>query len=266
MGPSLRLAPAAGRPPKARGETREWLDVENAIWAGAWLEGERRGVILPACATFVLDGREQVRVFAAPGATRDAIEAGFETLRPYFLQSLGEEVLHASAVAKNGRAIALAGRSGAGKSTLAAYLSTVGALLRADDATRWRIAVSGARIAPLPFRPRLRAGTIDFLAHPLEGHPAPESGEALAAILALEDGPPAVARKAPAEAFAALLACAFRFAPDRPARKRRMVEKYLALAATVPVYRFASPRRFDHLPEAARAIAELAGWDTIAAP
>ena len=52
------------------------------------------------------------------------------------LTARDETVLHASAVAKNGRAIAIVGNSGSGKSTLAALLAASGADLVADDVLR----------------------------------------------------------------------------------------------------------------------------------
>ena len=63
--------------------------------------------------------------------------------------SLSSETLHASCVAKNGRAILLSGRSGAGKSDLALRLIDRGAVLVSDDYTVVR-RVGGRLLASPP--------------------------------------------------------------------------------------------------------------------
>jgi serine kinase of HPr protein (carbohydrate metabolism regulator) len=62
---------------------------------------------------------------------------------------LSSETLHASCVAKDGRAILIAGRSGSGKSDLALRLIDRGALLVSDDYTVVR-RVSGKLLARAP--------------------------------------------------------------------------------------------------------------------
>src|SRR3546814_17295142 len=63
--------------------------------------------------------------------------------------SLSSETLHVSCVAKDGRAILIAGRSGAGKSDLALRLIDRGAVLVSDDYTVVR-RVSGKLLAAAP--------------------------------------------------------------------------------------------------------------------
>lgn len=63
--------------------------------------------------------------------------------------SLSSEVLHASCVAKDGRAILISGRSGAGKSDLALRLIDRGAKLVSDDYTVVR-RVNGRLLASAP--------------------------------------------------------------------------------------------------------------------
>lgn len=64
-------------------------------------------------------------------------------------KSLSSETLHVSAVARNGRAILIAGRSGSGKSDLALRLIDRGALLVSDDYTIVR-RVAGRLVASAP--------------------------------------------------------------------------------------------------------------------
>lgn len=64
-------------------------------------------------------------------------------------QRLSSETLHATTVAKNGRAVIISGRSGSGKSDLALRLLDRGFVLVSDDQTYLRVA-SGKLIAAAP--------------------------------------------------------------------------------------------------------------------
>lgn len=87
--------------------------------------------------------------------------------------SAGEVILHASCVARNGRAVLIRGASGRGKSGLALQLMALGAGLVADDRTRlWR---EGGRVmadAPPAIRGRIEAREVGILTAPPAG-PAP---------------------------------------------------------------------------------------------
>lgn len=82
----------------------------------------------------------------------------------------GETVLHASCVARNGRAVLITGASGRGKSALALQLIALGAQLVADDRTRlWQ---SGGRLmadAPPTIRGRIEARGVGILTTPAAG-------------------------------------------------------------------------------------------------
>lgn len=62
---------------------------------------------------------------------------------------LSSETLHATTVAKNGRAVVIAGRSGSGKSDLALRLLDCGFALVSDDQTYLRV-IDGKLIAAAP--------------------------------------------------------------------------------------------------------------------
>jgi len=64
-------------------------------------------------------------------------------------QRLSSETLHATTVAKNGRAVIISGRSGSGKSDLALRLLDRGFVLVSDDQTYLRVA-GGKLIAAAP--------------------------------------------------------------------------------------------------------------------
>jgi len=76
-------------------------------------------------------------------------------------------------------------------------------------------------------------------------------------------GAPDVQRLSPAEAFRSVLAQAYDFGLAEPARRRRMVDGYLSLASTVPVFSATVPdnlRMLDSSLDAIeRAVASAAG-------
>lgn len=75
----------------------------------------------------------------------------------------GEEVLHASAVEVEGRALAFVGDSGSGKSTLAALLCACGTSLVSDDVLRLQQQGTDFSCFSGPEEIRLRPGAIDLL-------------------------------------------------------------------------------------------------------
>jgi len=102
------------------------------------------------------DGRV-IRVHATPGTTPETVAilvGGHVTA--LLLTLAGECVLHASAVAVDGAAIAFVGSPGMGKSTLAARLCTRGATFVTDDLLRLRQAGDGFRCHRGPPELRLR--------------------------------------------------------------------------------------------------------------
>ncbi len=90
----------------------------------------------------------------------------------WWLNLRGESVLHASAVAVDGRALAFIGASGMGKSTLATLLCAHGATLITDDALRLVKADGGYACHFGPGELRLRPG-----AAALAGQFAPDCAE-----------------------------------------------------------------------------------------
>jgi HPr kinase/phosphorylase len=96
----------------------------------------------------------------------------------------GPQVLHATAVALEGRALLILGPSGAGKSSLALQLMALGARLVSDDRTVVTLR-NGQAVAAAPdaIRGRIEARGIGILA----ADPAPPCPVALVADLALAE-------------------------------------------------------------------------------
>jgi hypothetical protein len=159
---------------------------------------------------------------------------------PLALQALGQEVLHASAVAVEAGAVAFCAESGTGKSTLAYSLARRGHSLCADDAVAVECGRRGPEVIPLPFALRLRPASAAYFGedappgevqHPVARRP-------LTAVCVLQRGSEEtrVRRLGRVEAFPALLAHAYSFGFKDERRRRQMMEHYLSIASEVPVF------------------------------
>ena len=194
-------------------------------------------------------GADEVRASVSSRISRELVLDGYYGIAlPLFAQAvLGCEVLHASAVLVDGGAVAFCAKTGVGKTTIASSLSRRGLSLWADDAVGF-ISEPG------------RLPESMFLPFTVDGRTiSPPGGRdqvPLAAVCLLErldrdvgDGPIAISRPSASDAVAALIAHAYRFAPQPQARRRKMVQRYLDVAARVPVLlvRFAPER--DHFPK-----------------
>jgi hypothetical protein len=162
----------------------------------------------------------------------------------------GLEVLHASAVAVDGRAIAVTGPSQAGKSTLAAAFLATGAALVADDVLALGLAEREPVAHPGPPILSVRPATAALLPD-LSGRLLGEDELGRRLAVAGARGPlplgafvflerTAEARGVTVERVRApdprrLLASTFNFALRSPARLERLLDACAAIAAHVPV-------------------------------
>jgi hypothetical protein len=226
------------------------------------------------------DGRTAVCA-PAPDGDRRAFEANvLNFVLSIALTLKGEEPLHATAVQRDGRAIAFLGESGSGKSTLAAFLLGQGAQLVTDDLLRVGfvgdkppIAHCGpARLKLFDEQARLlmpaaaRAARFNPMSSKLLMDAAPRTAgtrEAvpLAALYWLDDAAPAPAEPPVAvrrlhgiEAGRVLLASTLHRDHRTAERASRQLREIERLAKAVPLFALGYARRHELLPLVAAAV------------
>jgi len=174
----------------------------------------------------------------------DVYTGGLSYLNAMALQAFGFEAMHASAVAEDRGVVVFAARSGTGKSTIAFGLSRRGYRQWSDDAVVFHSSSDGPIAAPLPFTVRLRppsaalVGTAAAHMTPPDRLPARILAVCVLSRMDHVDSNRAaiIRRLDPSVAFRALLTHAHEFDPANLERRRRTLEAYLDLAASVPTY------------------------------
>ena len=112
---------------------------------------------VPRLARFLIRGGREIILDLEPGGTeRDASAYVLGTALGIVLHQRGTLVLHGSAVARDGEAIAICGQSGAGKSTLAAALCARGCGFVTDDMCAVSLDDDDRRAVILPDGRRLK--------------------------------------------------------------------------------------------------------------
>lgn len=245
--------PAGARTICLRSDARgDYFRIEAHPHAGYLIWARGRGAHVLS-----RDGR---RLLAARGACSTWTWQRFllGQVLPFAALVAGREILHASAVVIDGRAVALAGVSGAGKSTVALELCRRGATFLADDVLALRVqdetllAQPGTAIAAVPERDLERVAPVRSATglrvdggdrgEQLVRTAGAREEARLAAIVFLDRGDrrcPGTNRGPRFEAAAdarALLSSTFNVVLEEPARMRRLLE-VCALAARLRVER-----------------------------
>jgi hypothetical protein len=183
----------------------------------------------------------------------------------------GGTSLHASAIAKNGRAVAFLGKSGAGKSTLAAHACRArGFELLADDIVEVDLAGAAAVARPTESDHWLDAASRAALGIargpdaklPVSSARVAREPSPLAALVWIptERRPSEAAtlvRLRGHAALAALVPCFVRFVIDEAEEQIRELERASSLVQRVALWELRGPRSFAALDEAIDAIEEL---------
>jgi len=202
---------------------------------------------------FSLDRQQDIVAHPDPQASPEIVWDTYRrSVLPMAMQARGCEALHASAVSCAQGVVAFCAVSETGKSSVAYGLARRGFAQWADDAVV--LSSDGATTSvPLPFEVRLRDSANRLfegsLPRPLrltrnhrgdQGHEQPARVHAIC-VLERQAGTamPGVERIEPASAFRTLLTHAHEFDPHDAVRRATMLERYLGIAATVPVYRIA---------------------------
>ncbi|HYI38592.1 MAG TPA: hypothetical protein VEX39_18435 [Thermoleophilaceae bacterium] len=194
---------------------------------------------------FVLPGDGRLVCTAEPGGGERWERVLLAQVLPLAATVAGVEVLHASAVAVDGTALAIAGPARAGKSTLACALTERGADFLADDAVGLTRGGAGITVHPGPALARVAAAP-DEPADPagkagreMGGRADPCELGALYLLRRADD----VAEPTfePGAGFAALAAATFNLLDQTPARLTRQLDLCADLEGSGRVWRAALP-------------------------
>ncbi|HET6448467.1 MAG TPA: hypothetical protein VFG31_05090 [Conexibacter sp.] len=214
----------------------------------------------PGCGACVVagDGRAVTYAPAAAGVA-EPHRLLLDQALPFAACAAGLECLHASAVACNGRAIALAGVSGTGKSTLAHALARRGAEPLADDVLALETDADGGLLAHAALPRRRLQARLETLAAVGPVTPLPLGALYLLDRRPAERGAP---RFEPISDPRLVLACTFNFVLATPARLARLLELCHRLAARTHLRRAIVPGDADASALADAIGADLAEADT----
>lgn len=240
------------------GGVETWRDPSGAIRAYGYIAQGQHWLHFPGLATYRFSpGSTRVTAIATAPAREEAIWDSFRrAVLPLALQARGLEVLHASAIVSARGVVGLCAGSGTGKSTIAYGLSRRGYQVWADDAVAFEAAGPRVHAIRLPFKLRLRpdAAAAFLVEDQRTGHAgAAADSVPLVALGVLRRDADAAAgvvidSLAPAAAFQALLTHAYCFSLADMSRKRLMIERYLSLAAHLPVFEIRFRPGLDALP------------------
>jgi hypothetical protein len=252
-------------------------DVEIVLGEVPLRTGRRAGPNLWGTNDSIHLGPPERAAFWVHGGRRIVVQPGagveLETVRPFILASAVAAVLHqrsflplhASAVVVDDGCVAFLGDKGAGKSTTAAFLSTRGRAIIADDICAITLPHGQPRVWPNYQPQRLCDDVVQYLGasdsstYRLDSRKlavrvsdtAGNAPRALRALFVLVDAPViATERLANATALGALLTHTFR--PRHIAAmsaERAHLERCVQVLASTPVYSLARPRELARLPE-----------------
>jgi hypothetical protein len=254
----------AGQHPE--GDT--WQDNTGADFGFGWPQGSEYWIKIHRIGLYVTrPGTPLVTGYPDRGVPRRVFrEFFFHTVARWLLQTQDWDCLHGSSVLIGGGVLAFCGPPSRGKSTLARAWRDRGAVVYADDAVPFLLKDGQVLSGSLPQPLRLRG----VAASAFRGPAPPEGGESenpeswhdleptlrpLRCVYWLEpmaettEGPlPILKRVPPADAFSLLLSEAHCMSVRHSSRNRKMVQNYLALANSVPVFRLWFARDLNRLP------------------
>jgi hypothetical protein len=258
-------------------------DIDGRSWCIIRRSRQDRYLIrFPKLADFVVLLSER-RITCHPDRSTDERTARhllLDQVIPRVLAMDGAVVLHASAVAVDGRAVAFVGPTGAGKSTVAASFATNGAQLLADDFVCLREDARGFLAVPSYPGLRLWPDSAGVFARRQDSLVAVAPGSEkrrlvfrtpkraskpypLGAIVILDDtaGQSDIdVRQLPGRSgFMAVYSQSFRLEQSGRDRQRAEFDRFARLAQSTAMLRLKFPRGYGHLSEVRRRILEAIG-------
>jgi hypothetical protein len=280
----LRLRVGGSRPQAMEADWFvDWRLPDGTEWARAGRTGGALLLRFAGLADFLLSaGAKRLDAFPAPGVPPVTVRhLCLDQVLPLLVSHRGGLVLHASAVAVPGGAIAFLGEAGAGKSTLAASFWAAGHPVVADDALL--VAQEGDQVVGEAAYAGLRLWTDVLDVIPQEDRGAangeiahysdkrrigPSGHETrfltgpvrLVSLYVLSPGDPAVhvglAQPSPRDALMSVVRHAYRLDVRDRAALAAQLDRIAGVLRGVPVRRLCYPRTLDRLPDVRRAILE----------
>jgi len=243
-----------------------WCNRQGVLGALSHIVGKEYWLHILGVASFKLDFlRNAVSAVPAAPATPEEINDEFQnTVWPTFLQILGSEALHGSAVISSHGVVAFCAPSETGKSTLAYGLGLRGYTVWADDAVVLEFLPHSIQTVSLPFFVRLRSSSALHFGYSetqvTRGRLRREGGRTenalpIKAICLLEQAESlsdgrviTIQPLSGAEGLVGVLDHALYFSRQDQARKRRMIQNYLMVVGQVPVFKVCMSRGVERLP------------------
>ena len=257
-------------------------DDAGNVWSQHYLKRSQQVLRFPGLADFFVPVTDDaVRVIATPETDERTVRMLWSTqVVPLLRTRQPGVVLHGCAVQLNQTAIAFLGASGAGKSTLSAYLAAHGLPSLSDD-TLWVRSQAGKPVVlPAEATIRLWKDSEDALRAADGARRLPDVsytskgqfalGERFAHcdktlplsaifVLSKHDVPaPIIVRREAGAGLTDIVQHSFLLDRNDPVARRAHFESIATLAASVPVFSFDYPRRYDALENARTAILSYA--------
>jgi hypothetical protein len=241
------------------------VDVNGSLVADGGADRTGWWMRWPGLATFVFGPEGDVLAYAKPESDPATLTDTYARgVVPVVLLAREHEALHASGLSHGGYVTALCARSGTGKSALALAAAASGDCQWADDTIVIQVSPAGVAALSLPFPVRADAEVLASLGAATTTGPAipPGTVQPLGRVyLLLRD--PSIDPLAPAfsdvratDRFERLLAHTHPFDLSTPDRPRRMIERWMRIAATVRVCELRFAPSLQALPTLAARLRE----------
>ena len=258
-------------PHAVRTAVEEWRDAAGTIAVTTRTAGDQSWLQLRGVAGFAFDAvQDKVTAFPEDGAASAEVVAAYRRAAlPIIQQRRGHQVLHASGIRTAAGVVAFCGTSGAGKSTLAYAFSRHAYPVWGDDAVCFDATERELVAILLPFDLLLPSSTATYFelnpGFP-RGDPDTPAAAPLAAVCVLPERGSSgdvveVTSLVASDAFAEILKHAYIMGLADEEHRRALVEEYLHLVTTTPVFDVRLPDGLEHLDGLVNTIVDRLGLE-----